>query len=123
MNAKQMRDAVALAVDGVRMFYRWNDWTRDHVQGHPIEFCRWSKGDDTACEVLARHPGLRESDGAMHLAKHVREARADAAIAAIWPIAMERAAQVVIDWPVNIGQEEEAIAAAIRTLTMENDRG
>ena len=74
---------VARAIEGVRLFVRWNDWTSDHVPGLPIEICRWTGDYDESCEVVARYPGKHENDGEKHLEHHVTEARALSAIAAL----------------------------------------
>jgi len=83
MTSEEMIERVARAIEGVRLFARWNDWTDDHVSGLPIEICRWTGDHDESCEVIARYPGERERDGIEHLERHVAEARAIAAIAAM----------------------------------------
>lgn len=74
-------EAIARGIDAVDMFARFNDWTGDHVTGLPIEICRYTEGDDI--EVVARYPGRNEKDGGEHLARHIKDARALAALAAI----------------------------------------
>lgn len=75
----ELIEKVARAIDEIEMFYRFNDWTCDHVPGLPIEICT---GHDE-CIVVARYPGSQEKDGAPHLARHLAEARAKAAIRAM----------------------------------------
>lgn len=74
-------EALGEAIDAVDMFARFNDWTGDHVPGLPIEICRNIEDDDIA--VVARYPGRNEKDSDEHLARHIKEARAQAALAAI----------------------------------------
>lgn len=72
---------MADAIDAVDMFYRFNDWTGDHVPGKPIEICRYIEHDEI--EVVARYAGQREKDGDPYLEQHIKQARAEAAYSAL----------------------------------------
>ena len=72
---------MADAIDAVDMFYRFNDWTSDHVPGKPIEICRYIEHDEI--EIVARYAGQREKDGEPYLEQHIKEARAKAAYSAL----------------------------------------
>ena len=95
-------EAVARAIEGVRIFARFNDWTNDHVPGYPIEICRWVGEFDEDCEIIARYPGRREGDSVAHLDRHVNQGRAQAAIAALDAARGDQVARVV-EWLRNGG--------------------
>lgn len=100
MTDNEAIEAAARAIQGVRLFMRYNDWTRDHVPGFPIEICRPVGRFDEAYEVVARYPGERESDGVEHLERHVAIEQARAAAPALMEegarLALEAAAKEVI---------------------------
>ena len=81
MDNEKLIEEMARGIDAVDMFSRFNDWTGDHVPGLPIEICRNTEDDDI--EVVARYSGRNEKDGDEHLARHIKDARAQAALAAI----------------------------------------
>jgi hypothetical protein len=74
-------ERVAAAIDAVRLFSRFNDWTSDRVPGQPVEICRYGKDDEPEVVVVSRFSeGVPE---AAALALCVRRARAVAAINAM----------------------------------------
>jgi len=72
-------ERVAAAIESVRVFSRFNDWTSGHVPGLPIEIVRVV--NETADEVVARYPA--DVGEAEALRRYVRRARAIAAIEAM----------------------------------------
>lgn len=74
-------EKIGEAIASVEMFARFNDWTGDHVPGLPVEICRYTNNDDI--EIVARYAGRSEKDGQEHLERHIKEARAQAALTAI----------------------------------------
>jgi hypothetical protein len=73
---------VAKAIDDVKLFSRFNDWTSDRVEGFPIEIFRHSRGDIVDPVVVKRFAGT-EKELDMRLQEVLREARAIAAIKAM----------------------------------------
>lgn len=83
--AEQPQDVVervAEAIEGVYLFSRYNDWTRDRVKGFPVEICRYGDEGEGKIVVVARFAGGQENEGPS-LKQCVQRERAKAAIAAM----------------------------------------
>lgn len=80
MTEQQISD-VAAAIDAVRLFSRYNDWTSDAVPGFPIEICRAGAGHEDEVVVVMRYAAdVSESDA---LSECISRARAVAALRAM----------------------------------------
>lgn len=106
-----MVERVADAIDSVRLFSRFNDWTSDHVPGQPIEICRHGRDDEEEIVIVARYPAHYGESQALF--DEVSTARARAAIEAMRPVL--EAAKAEIEWWVDehgccAGHEAETIA-------------
>lgn len=70
---------VAKAIDQVKLFSRFNDWSSDRVDGFPIEICRHRPGRIVDPVVVKRFAGT-EGECEERLEEVLSEARAVAAI-------------------------------------------
>lgn len=68
-----MIERVATAIEAVRLFSRWNDWTSDRVEGLPVEICQHA-GDDIV--VLQRFGADTSEAEALALVTRAEKARA-----------------------------------------------
>jgi hypothetical protein len=73
---------VGQAIAGVQLFYRYNDWTSDRVEGFPIEICKDGPGDVVEPIVVKRFAGT-DKEGQDRLYEVVRAEQAKAAIEAM----------------------------------------
>lgn len=76
----EMVERVAVAIEAVDIFSRFNDWTKDHEPGLPIEICRNSDCADEIV-VIARFAAHVGEEAALELVE--RQLRARAAIEAM----------------------------------------
>jgi hypothetical protein len=76
-------EKVAAAIESVRLFSRFNDWTSDCVPGFPVEICRHGNDDEDEIIVVARYPKEVGETEARRLV--IRRARAVAALEAMKP--------------------------------------
>lgn len=74
-------EIVATAIEGIQLWSRFNDWTKDAVVGLPIEICRYGRKGEHEIVVVQRFPASIGEEIALH--QIVREYRARAAIAAM----------------------------------------
>lgn len=74
---KRVSDAIAR----VQLFSRWNDWSRDHVPGQPIEIFRFGVDGEPEIVIVARYTGDFGENEA--LSEQVSIAQARAAIEAM----------------------------------------
>jgi hypothetical protein len=112
-----MIEKVAKAIADVQLFYRYNDFTHDRVEGFPIEICRHADGDICDPIVIRRFAGTEE-EGTYRLYEVVKEFRAIAAIEAMrdptdamkdiwWPNVDIRHYQAMIDAALQESKETE----------------
>lgn len=73
---------VSAAIDGVQLWWRYNNWTDDRVKGKPIEVCRHGKDGEEEIVVVDRFWG-HVDDGDERLHEVVSLQRAKAAILAM----------------------------------------
>lgn len=101
----EMVERVAEAIDKVKLFSRFNDWSSDRVDGCPIEICRYGDEREVDIVVVARFGGAISEREA--LSKTVSDFRARAAIeamrepthdmtAAIVPVGEDRTDAVIV---------------------------
>lgn len=94
--AMDIVETVARAIDGVQLWWRYNDWTSDRVNGMPIEVCRYGSENEDEIIVVARFAGT-EQDGKDRLSECVSAARGRAAIRATLCYYMENVSEGMVE--------------------------
>lgn len=79
MDRKAVIECMADAFDRAKLFSRYNDWTKDRVDGLPVEVCREHENGEP--EVVARFAGSDQY--CKEAASLIRHERMEAALTAL----------------------------------------